>query len=475
MKRTERGVEELLGELEADPMAQRRGPSVRDFGKKAERGMKPLVGRFEALIERHHPPAFPFLIATLEGHPSQRLGAALEAAFLDSGDPPLLEALARHADPSVAEHHPIGVASIARAAFALGPRRAWELLGDKLGDRAGEKLADARSLELARAALVAMDDMGPDERAACDPRWIDALHDALHGDDGALAATAASLLGKAGDRSAVPRVLELLERDAVPLDGIVSALDALGDASIVPVIRAEAARRKSAERGAAKALEKLARALETREAPVPGVRELVPYADGSEVPTDDRFPLAALLRDGNVLVNGAMRCQVRIRRAGTLVLPTGALAACDPLASTSAVAFTHTLAPGRYAVALSVLAFETEGDDVVGAATVRVAPGEVVRWEVCDPATYGVTHARGAFVDASVLPALAALGDLPGSAARVAANRRGGLVLDRISGANLVSFPSGAGEGEYATFVGVGADGAIVCITTSFDVVRTGT
>lgn len=456
----------LLDGLVRDPIASRRGPSVRDFGKKAERGLRGVIKRFEALVKLRAPASYAFLVETLRGHPSQMLGAALESAMIASGAPALLEAVAAPLDPAVEPHHPPNWSSICRAAMELGPR-AFELLAPRL---AFDAEREPRGTEIARACLVVQDDaLSPPS----DPRFIDVWLDALHEGDDALVATAASLLGKIGERSAAPRVLELLERDGVAVDAIAGALAAIGDETMLPVIRAEAARRKSAERAAAKALEKLARNLERREPSVPKPRTLAVYGTGKEIPTDDRFPLASLLGDGNVLVNGAMRCQVRLRKAGVLVLPTGAIAACDPLASATAVAFTHTLAPGRYPVVLSVLAFETEGDDVVAAATVRVRDRPIARWEVADPATYTVSHARGAFVDAGALGTLSAL--VGSAATRVGESRRGSLVLDRTTGANLISFPAGGGDGEYATFVGVDESGAIACITTSFDVVRTGT
>ncbi len=450
----------LLDELKRDPIAKRRGPSIADAGKRSEKGFAALVKRLTKLVALRDPAADAFLVELWREHPSQKLGAALEALMLESGERALLEPIAALLDPKTTPHHPVSWGSVCAAVFALDPRTAWDALSSSIETRP----------EVAKACLAFLDaNPIPD-----DPRWTSVFFDALDSGDHALSALGASLLGKARERSAAPRLLELLERDEGPIDAIAGALGVLGDGSMVPLIRAEAARRKSARGGAAKALEKLARALEKIEPSVPGPRTLTPYGKGTEIPTEDRFPFAALLVDGNVLTNGAMRCQVRLRNAGTLALPTGALVAADPFATDStAVPFTRTVAPGRYRVVLTVLAFETEGDDVVAAATVKLADRPLARWEVADPAMVRVARATGAFFDASATGALATLAEQ--APARIAKNYRGALVLDRTTGANLVSFPSGAGDGEYATFFGLDDEGGLVCVTTSFDVVRTGT
>lgn len=401
----------LLDELKRDPIAKRRGPSVADAGKRAEKGFAALVKRLTKVVALRDPASHAFLVELWRGHPSQKLCATLEALMLESGERALLEPIAALLDPTIERHHPVSWASVCTAVLALDPRRAYDALSPAIETRG----------EIRKACLGILDDASaiPD-----DPRWTSVFFDALDSTDPELAALGASLLGKARERSAAPRLLELLEKDDSPVDSIAGALTVLGDGSMVPVIRAEAARRKSARGGAAKALEKLARALEKVEATVPGPRALTPYGKGTEIPTEDRFPFAELLVDGNVLTNGSMRCQVRLRNAGMLALPTGALVAGDPLATdSSAVPFTRTFAPGRYPVVLSVLAFETEGDDVVGAATVKLAERPLARWEVADPAMVGVAHATGAFFDASATGQLATLAEQ--APARIAKNRRG--------------------------------------------------
>ncbi len=104
---------------------------MRDFGKKAERGLRGVIKRFEALAKLRDSASHAFLIETLRGHPSQMLGAALESAMIASGDPALLEAVAAALDGAVEPHHPPNWTSICRAAMELGSR-AFELVAPRL-------------------------------------------------------------------------------------------------------------------------------------------------------------------------------------------------------------------------------------------------------------------------------------------------------------------------------------------------------
>ena len=91
----------LLDELKRDPIAKRRGPSIADAGKRSEKGFAALVKRLTKLVALRDPAAHAFLVELWREHPSQKLGAALEALMLESGERALLEPIAarnaRHA------------------------------------------------------------------------------------------------------------------------------------------------------------------------------------------------------------------------------------------------------------------------------------------------------------------------------------------------------------------------------------------
>ena len=204
---------------------------------------------------------------------------------------------------------------------------------------------------------------------------------------------------------------------------------------------------------------------------------------------------------------------VRVAELGPLVLPTGAIVACDPgnLRLWPEPAFTRHVPPGSYPVQLSLLLNGQAEDEVatVACAAVRFRKLPVQRWEMAlrpgwDVATlkpghffgYGVDGGTGCFVDALTVarlapaqqqfgdalsaftqwshaayraampPVLQALGrwaedpELPGNA-KVG-------VLDPETGATAVSFSSGMGDGLYASYFGLAADDSAVCLVTDF-------
>jgi hypothetical protein len=206
--------------------------------------------------------------------------------------------------------------------------------------------------------------------------------------------------------------------------------------------------------------------------------------------------------------------RIRVCALGSLVLPTGSLVACDPnfLLLHPEPAFTRQVEPGSYPVLLSILSHSGPHGPVetVACASVRFRDLPIERWEMAlrpewDVATlqpgqffgYGVDGGRGCFVDALAVARLApaqrqfakalsgfsplSLADflaaiptalkplyygsaddppLPGQA-RVA-------TLDPDSGVNVVSFTSGMGDGVYASYFGLAADGSAVCLVTDF-------
>ena len=207
-------------------------------------------------------------------------------------------------------------------------------------------------------------------------------------------------------------------------------------------------------------------------------------------------PLALLFTPGTRLDVGSTAAAGRagtvavdVSQIAMLRMPSGALIACDPSYlrpvepdasewvtrsysyQQSHQPFTATVPSGRYPVLLSRFGWLAGRGPIVAAAMVRVRDGRVASWQMAlrqgeDPRTlpdngffgFGVDTATGCFFDAAAAPALAPLaGGL---------DRRGQLtaeVADEKSGANLIAFLTGQGDGAYPTWIGRTADGDIAC------------
>jgi hypothetical protein len=204
---------------------------------------------------------------------------------------------------------------------------------------------------------------------------------------------------------------------------------------------------------------------------------------------------------------------VRVCNIGRLVLPTGAIVACDPgyLLLWAEPAFTRCVDPGCYPVLLSILS-QNRPDctvDTVACASVQFRDLPIQRWEMAlrpgwDMDTlkpghffgYGVDGGTGCFVDelavaqlapaqqrfgaalngvtqwsqaaydAAMPAALKPLGRSADDAALLAyAKVR---ILDPETGATVASFCSGMGDGVYASYFGLAADDSAVCLVTDF-------
>ncbi len=200
---------------------------------------------------------------------------------------------------------------------------------------------------------------------------------------------------------------------------------------------------------------------------------------------------------------------VRLAEVGPLVLPTGRIVACDPmyLFIRPEPAYTRAVPPGRYPVVLSRLACgdRQHPDERVACAALRFTDARVERWEMAlrpgwdlrklRPGYhfgYGVDGGTGCFVDelavARLAPAQeqygaaiqelgssgkwsleASLAAMPSVFRMIFTGRRDGpLVIDPDTGANIVTFPSGWGDGSYASYFGLAGDGTPACLVTNF-------
>ena len=180
-----------------------------------------------------------------------------------------------------------------------------------------------------------------------------------------------------------------------------------------------------------------------------------------------------------------------------LVLPTGQVLACDPLVYSNPQPFTRTCPPGRYSVYLHLL----PDNGLIAYAELRISAAAVVRWEIAvtasqDPATleadeifgYPVDTGSGCFMDHTTVALLeqhdadlqAQLGDdyvsyfddyvddelFSGPAPTSHDHCLLQPYPDREN--NAAVFQSGYGDGFYATYVGLDADGQAVKFVTEF-------
>lgn len=185
---------------------------------------------------------------------------------------------------------------------------------------------------------------------------------------------------------------------------------------------------------------------------------------------------------------------IEVHPVGDVVLPTGQVVGCDPVACPEDEPFTVGVAPGRYparAWVAVVRGEDTEADRRVAALQLVIHDEPAVRWEMALVGDqelaalkpdgwfgYGVDTGIGTLADPTALAAFEAwdedavtdvfVADSPGDGpvpGHVAA------VLDETTGANVVTVWSGWGDGCYGTWIGRGADGRVTSFVTDFMVV----
>jgi hypothetical protein len=183
-----------------------------------------------------------------------------------------------------------------------------------------------------------------------------------------------------------------------------------------------------------------------------------------------------------------------VSRAGDLVLPGGPVVASDAyFVGLESEAFTTALPPGRHPVLL-LEARMGSGGGSVAAAMIRAAPGDPVSWEIAhlpgqDPATlgpddvfvYGVDSGTGAFASIEAAAAIArlseadleahsnAISDGLSPAEDVYLNSTS-VVVDPVTGANLIAIVSGYGDGGYPSFFGLDRAGRPIVLMTDFGI-----
>lgn len=174
-------------------------------------------------------------------------------------------------------------------------------------------------------------------------------------------------------------------------------------------------------------------------------------------------PRTVLTFDGPVLVE--------TRPAGRLRLPTGRIVACDPT-ELDDNPFTIAVPPGEYLVDINV-GHPQHGSSRVAAARLLIRDEPVATWEMAlragenprllpdrEAFVFGVDAGVACFVDAGSVAALTR------QARDMTYLEERGLVgelVDATTGANLVMYDSGWGDGAYPVWIGRSTTGEVTC------------
>lgn len=205
---------------------------------------------------------------------------------------------------------------------------------------------------------------------------------------------------------------------------------------------------------------------------------------------------------GEAFEEGKAHCVL----AGTIDLPTGAVVAADPYVNLQLTALDTHLPPGLGEVVLSRTGTDAQAETAF--AMVHVGTARPVRWEAGDKTAYPVDSGTGCFGDGATVARILAREERRSDLAAKAATRRvspddaeawhaamreelartpdlydlasaqehdagpfrgwTSLCIDPTSGANIVVFHSGAGDGVYPTYTGRDAGGRVVALVTDF-------
>ncbi len=189
------------------------------------------------------------------------------------------------------------------------------------------------------------------------------------------------------------------------------------------------------------------------------------------------------------LPHGGDTVVVEVVDGGTVRMPSGRVVAADPSYVDGGRPFTATIAPGDYRVELSVVRFAAEPDHArVAAAKLVVSSVPVTSWELAlsegqnalllgdgEYYGFGVDAGVGCFVDAAACAALAELAEESEEAQELLMTPMGpktAVLTEPVSGATLVAYHSGWGDGSYPVWIGRTADGEIACFVADMLVLR---
>ncbi|HEY8598718.1 MAG TPA: DUF4241 domain-containing protein [Thermomicrobiales bacterium] len=202
------------------------------------------------------------------------------------------------------------------------------------------------------------------------------------------------------------------------------------------------------------------------------------------------------VRGGSADAGGGTRVTLTHQQIADLVAPSGSIIACDPLEATGTVPFAIPVPPGRYPVLLCIAHFVAQADQRVAASIVQFGHRPPIRWELAvgrelagrtlpagERFGYGVDSGLGCFMDSVAAQAFMALQDTDDDCLEELGEKLeethvptwgwATVVADVTSGANVVCFHAGWGDGFYSSYLGLDETGGIACLLTDFGIVRT--
>ena len=197
-----------------------------------------------------------------------------------------------------------------------------------------------------------------------------------------------------------------------------------------------------------------------------------------------------LFADGKEIDTEIGRVTLRARPAGELTVTSGRVVACDPLSSPEDGPYARAVPAGTFPVTLGVAHIE-DGDRRVAGALVRFAEGAPASWEMAlregeelseldedEVFGYPVDSGTGCFMDEEMARLVAGRADDDEAFADAVIDEMernyedtwswADIELDPDSGANIVAFSTGVGDGRYASYFGLGESGEVVCLVTDF-------
>jgi len=201
-------------------------------------------------------------------------------------------------------------------------------------------------------------------------------------------------------------------------------------------------------------------------------------------------------------MKGVQDVTISTHQIGELILTSGRLLAWDLLIGPDErYFFKKTVTPGTYPVVLSIADFHPTGETRVACAMLVLGRGPAVSWDLAainNPDTesnadidqYDVDSGTGSFMDVDTVQILNPLWESTernepdkfeefcdevlvemekhSFGSRGTANWAN-ITLSEGTGANVVTFSSGWGDGGYASFWGYDAHGDLTCLVTDFD------
>jgi hypothetical protein len=191
--------------------------------------------------------------------------------------------------------------------------------------------------------------------------------------------------------------------------------------------------------------------------------------------------VARSIADGLKLDSFAGPLTTSFKRIGDLIVPSKRMAGGDPN-------FLKDLRPFdlkidlRSAPVVLTLARYPDGDERIAAARIELAPGHPHQWR--EAGEFGVDSGVACFLDAAAATKLNRLSlstlvrhqdALHRAMKKNYAETRswGSIAIEPSSGANLVGFSSGFGDGGYGTYVGMDKAGKPLVLLTDFALLLT--